>query len=98
MVTTSFEQKGPLISYSFVVFQGLAAHFKCPLVVISPIGNSHIVSSLVGNPESVAATPNVFLNYKTPMTFLQRVKNFAMYFFESAIKQYLIYKSEKFYK
>jgi hypothetical protein len=57
-----------------------------------------MVNSAVGNPLSVATTPHLFLNYKTPMTFMQRVTNFVVAILETAMMQVLIFKSEKYYK
>jgi hypothetical protein len=91
-------QKKKLFAIANFWNSGLAAHFKCPLIVISPVGSMKAVNDFVGNPTSVAATPHLFLNYKEPMTFMQRVKNFFVITMEWVMMMRMSSKSETFYK
>jgi glucuronosyltransferase len=77
---------------------GIAAHFKCPLVVICPIGNTNTFNTMIGNPLSVASASSIFLNYPTPMSFEQRLKNFGMAVLETVIYQAYLYQAAKYYE
>lgn len=64
---------------------GLSGHFKCPSVVISPNANFYTMRKLSGNPSSVSTIPFIFVNYETPMTFFERLKNAGIYLMEFAM-------------
>lgn len=61
---------------------GLAGHFKCPSVVISPNVNMYTMRKFTGNPSSASTIPAVFVNYATPMTFFHRLQNVGLYLLE----------------
>lgn len=66
-----------VLGYMFNDFQiGVAAHFQCPIVVISTLKSSVLFRQLVGNPDGVAYTASPFLNFKGRMSFGQRLINF----------------------
>jgi glucuronosyltransferase len=76
---------------------GLAAHFKCPLVVVASMGDTSMVTSLVGNPSAVATSSSIWLGYKQPMTFWQRVLNFLVIMMEGILVTAMRWKNEKYY-
>lgn len=66
---------------------GIAAHFQCPSVVISPIPALKMIRDLVGNPAEIATTP-IFGKSgetETPPKFLGRFLLFIGYTIEYAI-------------
>ncbi|KAJ6646774.1 UDP-glucosyltransferase 2, partial [Pseudolycoriella hygida] len=73
---------------------GLAGHFKCPSVVISPNVNFYLLRKLSGNPNSATTVPSVFVNYATPMTFFQRLHNVGIhlleFFFLEALNHFIV--------
>ena len=77
---------------------GVAGHFKCPSVIISSVGAMTASNVLIGNPLSVSGVPNVFLQYKEPMKFFQRVKNFMFYIIDFCITQIMEYNSKFYYE
>ncbi|XP_037034185.1 UDP-glucosyltransferase 2-like [Bradysia coprophila] len=63
---------------------GLSGHFKCPSVIISPNVNFYTMRKLAGNPSSISTIPGIMVDYATPMTFFQRLKNIGYYLIEFA--------------
>ncbi|XP_055846166.1 uncharacterized protein LOC129912079 [Episyrphus balteatus] len=57
---------------------GVAAHFKCPVVVSFMIQTNSMTNYLVGNPNEVSYVPSIFLGVKQPMGFVNRLKNFLI--------------------
>lgn len=67
-----------ILGYMFNDFQiGVAAHFRCPIAIISTLKSSVIFRQFTGNPDGVAYTASPFLNFKGPMSFGQRLANFV---------------------
>ncbi|KAG4068827.1 hypothetical protein HA402_004975 [Bradysia odoriphaga] len=66
---------------------GLSGHFKCPSVIISPNVNFYTMRKLAGNPSSISTIPGIFVDYVTPMSFFQRVKNIGFYLMEYVIME-----------
>lgn len=77
---------------------GVADHFKCPSIVLSSGGPMTVTNVLVGNPLAVSGVPNIMLQYKEPMKFFQRVKNFLIYTIEYGITQYTEMVSKQYYE
>lgn len=76
---------------------GLAAHFKCPAVLVVSMGAVKPVADLVGNPTGVAYTPAVGTSMVSPMNFVNRVLNFVGTLAMTAITNgmaYFIYEPE----
>lgn len=57
------------------LLSGLASHFKCPLVYITPIRAPFTVANFMGNPAQLHITPSVISKLRNPMNFLDRVEN-----------------------
>lgn len=58
---------------------GLAAHFKCPAVIVSTVPASKTLRDFVGNPSEIFITPNPFLGQQTePFTFMKRLISFGI--------------------
>lgn len=70
---------------------GLSSYFKCPSVVISPNANFYTMRKFSGNPNSASTIPSLFVNYATPMTFFQRLKNVGLYLLEFAVMESMNY-------
>lgn len=78
---------------------GLAAHFKCPSVIISTVPAMKIMRDYVGNPSGVSYTPAVFSPYTTNMTFPQRLVNFGLHTLEFvATNAFEYFISEPYYR
>lgn len=58
------------------IFLGLAAHFKCPTVIINSFEPIKTFNDLVGNPSPESYVPSIFIGYKGSMTFPRRVLSF----------------------
>lgn len=75
------EEKFDLVIYGWFFNDyhvGLAAHFKCPAVVISSTPPFKLLGDHVGNPSGAAYTSVALVPFHTPITFFQRVFNFAI--------------------
>lgn len=57
---------------------GIAAHFKCPAVIISSAPQIKLLRDYVGNPSAVANVPSLFTSYREPMTFKDRLMNYVI--------------------
>lgn len=58
---------------------GLAAHFKCPAVLVSTVPAIKMLRDYVGNPPGLAYTPSLFSPFSDNMTFTQRLINFGLH-------------------
>lgn len=77
---------------------GVADHFKCPSIILNPVGAITAVNTLIGNPLGVSGVPSMMLQYKEPMTFFQRVKNFLVFSIEFMINQATEIISKQYYE
>lgn len=76
---------------------GLAAHFDCPLAILTQIQAPQFVGDLVGNPMAMATVPHMFSNFNPEMTFVERLKNALFYFAENIITKIYFYYEKKYY-
>lgn len=89
-----------ILGWTLSDFQiGIAAHLKCPSVLISTIQANQFISGYVGNPTSYASVASSMLsgNVKLPMTFLHRVKNFMTSFGEMILLNFIDFYYQKHY-
>ncbi|XP_055701703.1 uncharacterized protein LOC129800979 [Phlebotomus papatasi] len=77
---------------------GLAHHFKCPWVIMSQVQPMLMTTQHVGNPVSVASTPQAALGYRAPMTFTQRLQNFLVTGVEVLVTKYFQYLDRTYYE
>ncbi|XP_037908595.1 UDP-glycosyltransferase UGT5-like isoform X3 [Hermetia illucens] len=83
----------------FNMFQiGVAAHFKCPIVMSFMQRPMRLVNTIVGNPLEVTYVPEVFVGNVQPLGFFDRVKNFLMVLaMDISFLPYVDYKTEHLY-
>ncbi|XP_061397468.1 uncharacterized protein LOC133333153 [Musca vetustissima] len=61
---------------------GLGAHFQCPIIISFMVQPIFSINTLIGNPAESAYVPTLFMGFKQPMDFWNRVKNFVSIIFE----------------
>uniref|UniRef100_A0A1L8EB31 Putative udp-glucuronosyltransferase 1-6-like isoform x2 n=1 Tax=Haematobia irritans TaxID=7368 RepID=A0A1L8EB31_HAEIR len=61
---------------------GLGAHFQCPIVLSFMVQPIFSINSMIGNPAEESYVASLFVGYKQPMDFWQRVTNFMAYIIE----------------
>ncbi|CAD7078257.1 unnamed protein product [Hermetia illucens] len=77
---------------------GVAAHFKCPIVMSFMQRPMRLVNTIVGNPLEVTYVPEVFVGNVQPLGFFDRVKNFLMVLaMDISFLPYVDYKTEHLY-
>lgn len=66
---------------------GLAAHFHCPLIIVTTLKATTVTKRLMGNPLGVSYVPSVFATHTGtgPMNFWQRISNFLIISAESLV-------------
>lgn len=64
---------------------GMAAHFKCPSVIVSGTQSMASLRNMVGNPSGIAYTPYAYLLANGPMTFFTRVLHFLITVLEQIV-------------
>ncbi|XP_055841743.1 UDP-glycosyltransferase UGT5-like [Episyrphus balteatus] len=75
---------------------GVAAHFKCPVVVSFMIRTGPRINSLVGNPQEIAYVPSYMSGGKQPMGFFDRVNHFiCMNLLENGLVRYIEQSNQK---
>lgn len=75
-----------ILGYMFNDYQlGVAAHFHCPIVIVSTIKSSVVFRQFIGNSDGIAHTSSPFLNFKGKMTFGKRVINFITVLLEHVL-------------
>lgn len=86
--------------YTLNSFQlGLAAHFKCPSILLSSVAMNGAFSEMVGQPLHPEAVPSLFLSkYKGKMTFWQRLANMFAVGVEICLSMYQNYMNAKYYE
>lgn len=52
--------------------QGLAAHFKCPYVILVSTPTGYMINEMVGQPNNPEGVSSFFTPYKGPMSMYQR--------------------------
>lgn len=77
---------------------GIGDHFKCPTMMLSVGGAMTQTNLLVGNPLGVSAVPHMIATAVNGMTFLDRLKNFALYGLDLAIQVYWRHLNRKIYE
>lgn len=79
---------------------GVAAHFKCPSIVLGTMQAVKPLRDLVGNPSDLTHISSDYLGYVGhSMTFFQRVKNSAVSLLENISWSAISYfKQEKYYR
>ncbi|CAD7078253.1 unnamed protein product [Hermetia illucens] len=84
----------------FNTFQiGVAAHFKCPIVMTFTHRPMKVVNDIIGNPLEVTYVPELFMEAAQPLGFLDRVKNLLMVLLMNiSFGPYLDYRMENLYK
>lgn len=70
---------------------GLAAHFNCPAVIVSPTPPFKLLRDYVGNPAGASYLPIPMLGYKGEMTFVQRSINYLCFVAELVILEAATY-------
>lgn len=76
---------------------GVGPLFNCPMILYFSAGPTRL-TNIVGNPNEISSVPHILLGHNNPMTFMNRVKNALIHFFELFGMEYLKYKSETYYK
>ncbi|XP_055841744.1 UDP-glycosyltransferase UGT5-like [Episyrphus balteatus] len=67
---------------------GVAAHFKCPVIMSFTVRPFPYVNKLMGNPLELSYVPSLVGGGKQPMGFFDRLKNFLfIVFFENGIEE-----------
>ena len=66
---------------------GLGAHFQCAIVLSFMVRPIFAVNTLVGNPTEQSYVPTLFGNFKQPMDFMYRIKNYLATFVEHNIME-----------
>lgn len=89
-----------ILGYFFNDFQlGLAAHFKCPVIINFMIQPFTQLVDISGTPRELAYVPNLFTGIKQPMGFSQRLYNFFYTeILEGALHKWADWQQEKYYK
>lgn len=64
---------------------GIAAHFQCPSVMITPNQINFLTQAYTGNPSSISYNPSVWSGYSTQMTLRQRIVNFLSLLVEKVV-------------
>lgn len=68
-----------------------AHHYKAPLIVFSSIAASEWVNFFVANPMPPSYVQHGEGGYSASMNFWQRLKNLALYVFELALREFVLY-------
>ena len=76
---------------------GLAAHFKCPYVLVSASIAMPSHRQLVGNPTGFPYHPSGFMSTVGHMTYLQRLQNFGIHLVEICVTLYADFFLTPFY-
>uniref|UniRef100_A0A182YRP9 Uncharacterized protein n=1 Tax=Anopheles stephensi TaxID=30069 RepID=A0A182YRP9_ANOST len=77
---------------------GLSHILKCPVIIVCPNAPMAVVNSMVGNPTPISTIPNMMLGLTNPMSFRQRVANFAGLLFEEVFAGVWKYYQRKTYE
>jgi hypothetical protein len=75
---------------------GVGDHFKCPIIVFTPIGVSPGIGNIVGHPNHISAVPNYFVPMEK-MGLVERFKTFFGYTVEYLLTLYTEYRNQKYY-
>lgn len=79
-------------------FIGVAAHFKCPLIINWSGALLQHMAKLMGNPLEISYVPDLLTGLQQPMGFFDRVINYLFSGVELLLFQYLNYKMDQYYK
>ncbi|XP_035895883.1 UDP-glycosyltransferase UGT5-like [Anopheles stephensi] len=77
---------------------GVSHILKCPVIIVCPNAPMAVVNSMVGNPTPISTIPNMMLGLTNPMSFRQRVANFAGLLFEEVFAGVWKYYQRKTYE
>lgn len=89
-----------MLGVFFNMFQiGVAAHFKCPIILSFMQRPMKLINDIVGNPVEITYVPELFNENIQPLDFFERVKNFLMVvLMDLTFRPYLDYRIENLYK
>lgn len=74
---------------------GLGQHFNAPIIGLSTFGASMWSNDLVGTPSPLSYVPHPFLSFNNRMTFIQRVGNTLITFYQRiAYDQFLLQQQD----
>lgn len=80
-------------------FYGLGHHFNAPMIGLSTFGASKWTTDLVGTPLFPSYVPHTFTGYSDRMSFFERLRNSAIYWFDDIIMPISYYHiQERMYK
>ncbi len=84
-----------IVGYFFSEYLfGLGDHFKCPIIVISPVGMFQTLASMVGNPLGIPAAPHI--GYMTgDNSFFSRLANAMIYGVEKCLVKFIFDSSTR---
>ncbi|XP_063921673.1 UDP-glycosyltransferase UGT5-like [Zophobas morio] len=71
--------------------KALAPHFKAPLVSFSTVGACSLSNLLVGNPSPPSYVPDIFSDYSSQMTFLERLTNSFTHLYTQVCFNWYVY-------
>ena len=77
---------------------GLGAHFKCPIVVMSPAGALIAIEEFIGNLSPLSSVPHMLLGPIHSMTFFDRVKNMLLGIVDEVLYTYIYYLQQSYYE
>lgn len=77
---------------------GVAAHFKCPLIINFSGSPLQHISKLMGNPLELSYVPDLLTGLQQPMGFFDRVLNYVFSGVEFLLLQYMNYRMDQYYK
>lgn len=60
------------------MLSGLATHFGCPLVYLTPVRVPLEIANFMGNPSQLSSVASLITTVRIPRTFWERVKNFIL--------------------
>ncbi|XP_037932804.1 UDP-glycosyltransferase UGT5-like [Teleopsis dalmanni] len=81
------------------VLLGVAAHFKCPIIISTVVQPIFPLQSMIGNPHEISYVPSFFTGLSQPMSFKARLRNFYASTFGHTLMNYALEtRFEKFYR
>ncbi|XP_055914356.1 UDP-glycosyltransferase UGT5-like [Eupeodes corollae] len=93
------EESFDLVIQGFILNEfllGVAAHFKCPVVMSFMIRTLPRVNNLVGNPHEIAYVPGLMSGGNQPMGFFDRLEHFVcVNFLENGVVKYIEQSNQK---
>lgn len=88
-----------IFGYFFNSFQlGVAAHFKCPVVISFIHSPMRILNNIIGNPIEPLYVPHMSMGLVQPLGFFDRVQNVLANLVDLALFSLIEFNMEKYYK